>query len=247
MLLSTFLNILGASIGFMSAVFFSIGAMMMTPTKIFTISATYWDSNQHWGDSMYSVKPIFFMLVSSFVVLTLSSTAHARTISEITPVEYREQGYPNKEAFVTHFTSCLQVRSNLEKSHICVDTACVRAHPNWKKKKCDRNSEATYFLLMKPNLPIKPASNLPPNVLLGYSDSFRAACLKDYLTSPSPHRLSDEQSRRACECAADESLKLISADDYLQFPAGRTQQEILVRSQYAKDICEYRVRTANGK
>lgn len=52
MLLSTFLNILGACIGFMSAVFFSIGAMIMTPTKIFNISATYWDSNQHWGDSI---------------------------------------------------------------------------------------------------------------------------------------------------------------------------------------------------
>lgn len=52
MQLSTFLNILGTSIGFMSAVFFSIGAMMMTPTIIHKISATYWDANQHWGDSI---------------------------------------------------------------------------------------------------------------------------------------------------------------------------------------------------
>lgn len=50
--LSTFLNVLGACIGFMSAVFFSIGAMMMSPTNIHKIAATYWDANQHWGDSI---------------------------------------------------------------------------------------------------------------------------------------------------------------------------------------------------
>lgn len=52
MTLSTFLNILGACIGFMSAVFFSVGATMMTPELICKISATYWDANQHWGDSI---------------------------------------------------------------------------------------------------------------------------------------------------------------------------------------------------
>lgn len=52
MTLSTFLNILGSCIGFMSAVFFSVGATMMTPSLICKISATYWDANQHWGDSI---------------------------------------------------------------------------------------------------------------------------------------------------------------------------------------------------
>jgi len=50
--LDTFLNILGACIGFMSASFFSVGAMMMTPAKIEKVAATYWDANQHWGDSI---------------------------------------------------------------------------------------------------------------------------------------------------------------------------------------------------
>jgi hypothetical protein len=103
-------------------------------------------------------KPLslaFILLVAGVVVLTLSSTVHAqRTIDKIPSVEYREQGYTNKEAFVAHFTSCVQIRGRLEKSHACVDTACVRDHPDWKKKNCDRNSEATYFLLMKPNLPV---------------------------------------------------------------------------------------------
>ena len=52
MTFTTFLNILGASVGFMSAVFFSIGAMTITPEKIFKVAATYWDANQHWGDSI---------------------------------------------------------------------------------------------------------------------------------------------------------------------------------------------------
>ena len=52
MLLSTFLNILGACIGFISALFFAFGALMMTAEKINIIAATYWNANQHWGDSI---------------------------------------------------------------------------------------------------------------------------------------------------------------------------------------------------
>lgn len=52
MTLSTFLNILGACVGFISAIFFSVGAMTMTPEKIFRVAASYWDANQHWGDSI---------------------------------------------------------------------------------------------------------------------------------------------------------------------------------------------------
>lgn len=52
MLLTTFLNVLGACIGFMSALFFAFGALVMTAEKINIIAATYWDANQHWGDSI---------------------------------------------------------------------------------------------------------------------------------------------------------------------------------------------------
>ena len=52
MLLSTFLNILGACLGFISALFFAFGALMMTAEKINIIAATYWNANQHWGDSI---------------------------------------------------------------------------------------------------------------------------------------------------------------------------------------------------
>ena len=52
MTFTTFLNIMGASVGFMAAIFFSIGAMTMTPEKIFKIAAAYWDANQHWGYSI---------------------------------------------------------------------------------------------------------------------------------------------------------------------------------------------------
>ena len=52
MTLSIFLNIFGLCIGFISAIFFAIGALAMTPAKIQRVAATYWDSNQHWGDSI---------------------------------------------------------------------------------------------------------------------------------------------------------------------------------------------------
>lgn len=52
MLLSTFLNIFGACTGFMASVLFAVGAIGMTPLKIFKVAATYWDANQHWADSI---------------------------------------------------------------------------------------------------------------------------------------------------------------------------------------------------
>ena len=36
----------------MAAVFFSIGAMLVTPVKIFNISTSYWDANEHWAASI---------------------------------------------------------------------------------------------------------------------------------------------------------------------------------------------------
>ena len=52
MLLTVFFNIFGASLGFLSAMFFAIGALGMHPQKIMQISSSYWDANQHWGDSI---------------------------------------------------------------------------------------------------------------------------------------------------------------------------------------------------
>lgn len=52
MVLSAFLNIIGLCVGFISAIFFSIGALTMTPSKIQKVAASYWDTNQHWGDSI---------------------------------------------------------------------------------------------------------------------------------------------------------------------------------------------------
>jgi hypothetical protein len=52
MTLAAFLNVIGLCIGFMSAIFFAVGALTMTPTKILKVAASYWDANQHWGDSI---------------------------------------------------------------------------------------------------------------------------------------------------------------------------------------------------
>lgn len=52
MTLAVFLNVIGLCLGFVSAIFFAIGALTMTPAKIQKVAATYWDANQHWGDSI---------------------------------------------------------------------------------------------------------------------------------------------------------------------------------------------------
>jgi len=68
MALSIFLSIFAASVGFIASGFFAIGAMTMTPVKIFEISSTYWDANRHWGDSIadqradYIVGGLFLLL-----------------------------------------------------------------------------------------------------------------------------------------------------------------------------------------
>jgi len=84
MTLSTFLNILGACIGFMSAVFFSVGATMMTPKLICKISATCWDANQHWGDSIADQRADYIagglLLLLSFA-LQLSANLVPSTLS----------------------------------------------------------------------------------------------------------------------------------------------------------------------
>jgi hypothetical protein len=70
MLLSTFINILAACIGFMASIFFAIGAMSMTPVKIFNIAASYWDANLPWGDSIADQRADYItgglLLVMSF-------------------------------------------------------------------------------------------------------------------------------------------------------------------------------------
>lgn len=80
MLLATFLNILGACIGFMSALFFAFGALMMTAEKINTIAATYWDANQHWGDSIAEQRADYIagalLLLLSFSLQLAANLVH---------------------------------------------------------------------------------------------------------------------------------------------------------------------------
>jgi hypothetical protein len=83
MLLSTFLNILGSCIGFMSAVFFSIGAMMITPAKIERVAATHWDTNQHWGDSIAEQRADY-IVGGLLLLLSFSLQLSANLVSSTT-------------------------------------------------------------------------------------------------------------------------------------------------------------------
>ena len=56
MLFSTFLNILGSGVGFLSAVFFAVGTLRLRTKDIVGIAGTYWDFNQHLADSIASQR-----------------------------------------------------------------------------------------------------------------------------------------------------------------------------------------------
>jgi hypothetical protein len=78
MLLSMFFNILAACIGFMASIFFAIGALTMTPAKIQKVAATYWDSNQHWGDSIADQRADY--IVGALLLLLSFSSQLAATL-----------------------------------------------------------------------------------------------------------------------------------------------------------------------
>ena len=53
MLLSTFLNVLGLSVGAMSALFFAAGALFVSTKDLYEITSGAWDVERHvWGDSI---------------------------------------------------------------------------------------------------------------------------------------------------------------------------------------------------
>lgn len=82
--LTTFLNILGASVGFMSALFFAFGALAMTSEKINVIATTYWGANKHWGDSIAEQRADYIggalLLLVSFT-LQLSANLVSQNIA----------------------------------------------------------------------------------------------------------------------------------------------------------------------
>ena len=56
MLLSTFLNILGSSVGLLSALFFALGTLRLRTKDIVGIAGTYCNFNQHLADSIASQR-----------------------------------------------------------------------------------------------------------------------------------------------------------------------------------------------
>ena len=53
MLLSTFLNVFGLSVGAMSALFFAAGALFVSTEDLYEITSGAWDVERHrWGDSI---------------------------------------------------------------------------------------------------------------------------------------------------------------------------------------------------
>ena len=72
MLLPTFLNILGASLGFLSALFFALGTLRLRTKDIVGIAGTYWEFNQNLADSIASQRAEYIagalLLLASFAL-----------------------------------------------------------------------------------------------------------------------------------------------------------------------------------
>ena len=68
--LSTFLNILAACAGFLSALFFALGTLHLKTKDIVGIAGTYWGFNKHLADSIASQRAEYIfgalLLVLSF-------------------------------------------------------------------------------------------------------------------------------------------------------------------------------------
>ena len=78
MKLAVFLNVIGLFLGFVSAIFFAIGALTMTPAKIQKVAATYWDANQHWGDSIADQRADY--IVGALLLLVSFSAQLSATL-----------------------------------------------------------------------------------------------------------------------------------------------------------------------
>lgn len=79
MLLSTFLNILGASIGAMSAMFFAFGALFASPKDMYEITSLKWDVNQHWADSI-AAQRADYIAGALLLLLSFSSQLAANLV-----------------------------------------------------------------------------------------------------------------------------------------------------------------------
>jgi uncharacterized membrane protein len=75
MLLSTFLNILGASIGAMSAMFFAVGALFLSKKNIYEITSMKWDVHQEWADSIADQRADYIVGALLLVLSFLSQIA----------------------------------------------------------------------------------------------------------------------------------------------------------------------------
>jgi len=77
--LSTFLNILGSCIGFLSALFFAAGAIFTSPKLVFNIAKSYWDINSHWADSICDQRANY-IAGALLLLLSFSSQLSANLI-----------------------------------------------------------------------------------------------------------------------------------------------------------------------
>ncbi|MBT9613734.1 MAG: hypothetical protein IV108_10775 [Burkholderiales bacterium] len=82
---SSFLNIVGACIGFFSAAFFAVGTLRLTTTDISDLATTYWDFNKHLGDSIAAQRADYTVGALLLLISFSSQLAASLVPSELQP------------------------------------------------------------------------------------------------------------------------------------------------------------------
>ena len=88
-----YLTVLGACIGFLSAVFFAMGTLRMKNQDVKGIASTYWDFNQHLADSITSqraeyVVGSFLLLLAFLLQLVVALLPEPIEVSFLQPLEF---------------------------------------------------------------------------------------------------------------------------------------------------------------
>ena len=89
--LSTFLNLLGAGAGTLSAAFFALGTLQLNEKSILEIAGTYWDFNKHLAASISAQRAEYIIGAGLLLLTFILQIAANLTPPEIQPEALRSQ------------------------------------------------------------------------------------------------------------------------------------------------------------
>ncbi len=91
MTLATFLNLLAAGAGALSASFFALGTLQLNAKTIFEIAATYWDVNKHLASSISAQRAEYIVGAALLLLTFLLQIAANLTPPDVQPLSLQSQ------------------------------------------------------------------------------------------------------------------------------------------------------------